>query len=156
MTIKLVIKNLWCFIYIGMYKTNPTKEDFIKYKSFEPKLSNRFVVKIDDIPSYVIKSVSRPSITRNWLGNFVWNPVDLVLYDPITPSSADAVMSKIIKKSNWNFNVMILGPVGDNVEEWRVECPYLISSNFSSLDWSSKENLLIYIKLKVKVATLLV
>jgi hypothetical protein len=33
------------------------------FTAFEPKLQNRFLMKIDGIPSYLIKKISRPSVT---------------------------------------------------------------------------------------------
>ena len=34
----------------------------IMFTPFEPKLKNRFIMQIDGIPAYVIKSVNRPQI----------------------------------------------------------------------------------------------
>ena len=35
----------------------------IMFTAFEPKLQNRFIMFIDGIPAYLIKKISRPSIT---------------------------------------------------------------------------------------------
>ena len=35
------------------------------FTAFEPKLQNRFIMKIDGIPAYLIKKIARPSITFN-------------------------------------------------------------------------------------------
>ena len=35
----------------------------IMFTPFEPKLKNRFVMSIDGIPAYLIKTANRPSIT---------------------------------------------------------------------------------------------
>ena len=35
------------------------------FTAFEPKLQNRFLMKIDGIPAYLIKKIARPSITFN-------------------------------------------------------------------------------------------
>ena len=32
------------------------------YTNFEPKMKNRFIMEIDGIPSYLIKTINRPSI----------------------------------------------------------------------------------------------
>ena len=34
----------------------------IMFTPFEPKLKNRFIVQVDGIPAYTIKSIARPSI----------------------------------------------------------------------------------------------
>ena len=33
------------------------------FTAFEPKLQNRFLMKVDGIPAYLIKKIARPSIT---------------------------------------------------------------------------------------------
>ena len=35
------------------------------FTAFEPKLQNRFLMEIDGIPAYLIKKISRPSVTFN-------------------------------------------------------------------------------------------
>ena len=37
--------------------------DEIFFQSFEPKTKNRFIMYIDGIPSYFIKTANRPNIT---------------------------------------------------------------------------------------------
>ena len=37
----------------------------IMFTAFEPKVTNRFIMYIDGIPSYMIKSVTSPSFTDN-------------------------------------------------------------------------------------------
>ena len=74
------------------------------FTAFEPKLQNRFLMKIDGIPSYLIKKISRPSISfgevvldhinvkRKIKGKANWDNITCELYDPVTPSGAQAVM----------------------------------------------------------------
>ena len=132
------------------------------FTAFEPKLQNRFIMLIDGIPSYLIKKTARPSITFNNItldhintkrkikGKGTWNPISMDLYDPITPSGAQAVMewvrlshesvtgrdgySDFYKK---DINIQTLGPVGDVVEEWKLKGAFISSANFGDLDWSS-------------------
>jgi len=132
------------------------------FTAFEPKLQNRFIMLIDGIPSYLIKKTARPSITFNNItldhintkrkikGKGTWNPISMDLYDPITPSGAQAVMewvrlshesvtgrdgySDFYKK---DINIQTLGPVGDVVEEWKLKGAYCQSANFGDMDWSS-------------------
>ena len=68
------------------------------FTAFEPKLQNRFLMVIDGIPSYLIKKISRPSITfgevtldhinvkRKIKGKANWDNITCDLYDPVTPS----------------------------------------------------------------------
>ena len=74
------------------------------YTNFEPKMKNRFIMEIDGIPSYLIKTANRPSIQfevvtldhinvkRKLKGKGEWQDVEITLYDPIVPSGAQSVM----------------------------------------------------------------
>ena len=76
----------------------------IFFTAFEPKQQNRFILYVDGFPSYMVKSVgaialSQNAITLNYInvqrkikGKTTWNPISLTLYDPITPSGAQATM----------------------------------------------------------------
>ena len=71
---------------------------------FEPVQSNRFVLKVDGIPSYLVKGVSAISLDQTAVelnhinvqrfvkGKTKWNTVDLTLFSAISPSGAQAVM----------------------------------------------------------------
>jgi len=136
----------------------------IMFTAFEPKVQNRFIMYIDGIPSYMVKSASAPSFTDNVIkldhinsyrkirGKREWDNMSLSLYDPITPSGAQAVMewarlgyesvtgragySDFYKK---DITLNILGPVGDIVGEWIIKGAFVESSNFGDYDWSSDE-----------------
>ena len=76
----------------------------IFFTSFEPKVANRFVMYVDGIPSYFIKGVTGVEVTseeivlnhinvyRKVKGKTKWSDISMTLYDPITPSGAQAVM----------------------------------------------------------------
>ena len=132
------------------------------FTAFEPKLQNRFLMEIDGIPAYLIKKISRPSITfgevvldhinvkRKIKGKANWEPISCQLYDPVTPSGAQAVMewvrlshesvtgrdgySDFYKK---NIHIRTLGPVGDVVEEWILKGAFVQNANFGDMDWTS-------------------
>ena len=132
------------------------------FTPFEPKLKNRYVMAIDGIPAYLIKTANRPSISfeevelnhmnvkRYVKGKASWETIEFTLYDPVVPSSAQAVMewvrlshesvtgrdgySDFYKK---DIHILTLGPVGDVVEEWILKGAYCQSANFGDMDWSS-------------------
>ena len=132
------------------------------FTAFEPKLQNRFLMEIDGIPAYLIKKIDRPSITfgevvldhinvkRKIKGKANWDNVTAELYDPVTPSGAQAVMewvrlshesvtgrdgySDFYKK---NITIKTLGPVGDIVEEWILKGAYCQQASFGDMDWTS-------------------
>ena len=133
------------------------------FTAFEPKLQNRFLMVIDGIPSYLIKKISRPSIEfgevvldhinvkRKIKGKANWANVSAELYDPVTPSGAQAVMewvrlshesvtgrdgySDFYKK---DLRIKTLGPVGDVVEEWILKGAYCQNATFGDMDWTSE------------------
>ena len=133
------------------------------FTAFEPKLQNRFLMVIDGIPSYLIKKISRPSISfgevvldhinvkRKIKGKANWENISCDLYAPVTPSGAQAVMewvrlshesvtgrdgySDFYKK---DINILTLGPVGDVVEEWILKGAYVQNANFGDMDWTSE------------------
>ena len=133
------------------------------FTAFEPKVQNRFLMSIAGIPSYLIKKIARPSITfgeivldhinvkRKIKGKANWDNISCELYDPVTPSGAQAVMewirlshesvtgrdgySDFYKKQ---ITIMTLGPVGDVVEEWILKGAYCQAANFGDMDWSSE------------------
>ena len=131
------------------------------YTNFEPKMKNRFIMEIDGIPSYLIKTANRPSIQfetvtldhinvkRKLKGKGEWQDVEISLYDPIVPSGAQAVMEWVrlshesltgrdgyadfYKK---DVDIYMLGPVGDKIENWKLKGAFILSANFGGLDWA--------------------
>ena len=153
--------------------------DKIFYKNFEPKLSNRFIMEINGIESYIIKTASRPTFTsevveldhinvkRKIKGKSTWDDVTITLYDPIVPSGAQQVMEWIrtshesltgrdgyaaFYKKDVTF--YILGPVGDKVEQWTLKGAFINSANFGDLDWSSNDPVSIELTLSYDYAIL--
>ena len=135
----------------------------IMFTPFEPKVQHRYVFNIDGIPAYTIKAANRPSISfeeiqlnhmnvkRKIKGKANWDNVTAELYDPVTPSGAQAVMewvrlshesvtgrdgySDFYKK---DIRIKTLGPVGDVVEEWILKGAYCQNANFGDMDWTSE------------------
>jgi len=132
------------------------------FTAFEPKLQNRFIMYIDGIPAYLIKKTARPTITFNEVtldhinvkrkikGKANWDNISCDLYDPVTPSGAQAVMewvrlshesvtgrdgySDFYKK---DIRINTLGPVGDIVEEWILKGAYCQQASFGDMSWDS-------------------
>ena len=132
------------------------------YQAYEPKLQNRFLFQIDGIPAYLVKSADRPKYTnevvvlehinkkRKVKGKSDWQDLNVVLYDPVTPSGAQAVMEWVrlshesvtgrdgysdFYKKEVRFHT--LGPVGDVVEEWVLKGAFVQNASFGTGDWSS-------------------
>ena len=135
----------------------------IFFTAFEPKQANRFILYMDGIPSFIIKGVSAVSLTqgevtlnhinilRKVKGKSVWNDVTMTLFDPITPSGAQAVMewvrlghesvtgrdgySDFYKK---DLTVNVLGPVGDIVSEWILKGAFVKEATFGDYNWDTE------------------
>ena len=130
----------------------------IMFTPFEPKLKNRFIMQIDGINAYLIKSMNRPSlesdevvlehmnVTRYVKGKSRWQPLEIMLYDPVVPSAAQQVIEWIrlhhesvtgrdgysdFYKKEVKFS--LLGPVGDTVESRTLVGTYIQSANFGDL-----------------------
>ena len=134
----------------------------IMFRAFEPKVQNRFVMYMDGIPSFLVKNVKAPTFVDNVVkldhinsyrkirGKREWSDMTMTLYDPITPSGAQAVMewarlsyesvtgragySDFYKK---DLTLNILGPVGDIVGEWITKGAFLQTGDFGQFDWAS-------------------
>ena len=135
----------------------------IFFTAFEPKVANRFIMYVDGIPSYMIKkiapvSVDMGEITLNHInvyrkikGKAKWADMSMTLFDPITPSGAQAVMewvrlhhesvtgrdgySDFYKK---DLTVNVLGPVGDIVSEWIIKGAFIKTANFGEYNWDTE------------------
>ena len=138
--------------------------DKMFYTNFEPKMKNRYVMEIDNIPSYMVKAAARPSIQfepvvldhinikRKLQGKGEWQDITITLYDPIVPSGAQAVMEWVrlghesvtgrrgyadFYKKDLDF--YMLGPVGDKIEQWKIKGAFIISANFGDVAFDSDE-----------------
>jgi hypothetical protein len=135
----------------------------IFFTAFEPKQQNRFIMYIDGIPSYTIKTAGAVEVTQDEVvlnhinvyrkvkGKSKWSDISLTLFDPITPSGAQAVMewvrlhhesvtgrdgySDFYKK---DLTLDVLGPVGDIVSEWIIKGALITNVNFGDYSWDNE------------------
>ena len=128
--------------------------------AFEPKQSNRYVLYLAGVPSYLVKGVGAVSLTQTAValnhmnvqryvkGKTVWGTIQFTLYESITPSGAQAVMEWVrlghesvtgrdgysdFYKQDITFNVV--GPVGDIVSEWIIKGAVITSADFGGYNW---------------------
>ncbi len=135
----------------------------IFFTAFEPKQANRFILYVEGFPSFMIKKVSgfniengevvlnHINVLRKVKGKSKWSDVSLTLFDPITPSGAQAVMewvrlhhesvtgrdgySDFYKK---DLTLNVLGPVGDIVSEWILKGAFIKTANFPEFNWDTE------------------
>ena len=132
----------------------------IFFTAFEPKQPNRFIMYMDGFPAYIVKGVNAVTLTQGSValnhinvqrfvkGKTTWNPITFTLFDPITPSGAQATMEWVrlhhesvtgrdgysdFYKKDLTFNV--LGPVGDVVSEWIMKGALITDANFGDYGW---------------------
>jgi hypothetical protein len=132
----------------------------IFFTAFEPKQSNRFILYMDGVPSYLVKGVGAVSLTQSAValnhinvqryvkGKTIWNTIQFTMYESITPSGAQAVMEWVrlghesvtgrdgysdFYKKDITFNVV--GPVGDIVSEWVIKGAVITEVNFGDYNW---------------------
>lgn len=135
----------------------------IFFTAFEPKQANRFIMYIDGIPSYTVKAVGAVTLTQGTVklnhinveryvkGKSIWGPIQFTLFDPITPSGAQATMEWVrlhhesvtgrdgysdFYKKDLTFNV--LGPVGDVVSEWIIKGALITNVSFGDYGWDTE------------------
>ena len=152
---------------------NLVNEQELFFTAFEPKTQNRYIMTLDGIPSYMIKSTDRPKLTqekkkldhinvqRYIKGKTIWDEMSMTLYDPIVPSGAQAVMewvrlhhesvtgrdgyAEFYKK---DIIINVLGPVGDKVEEWILKGCQITAVEFGELKWEEDSPVSITLKIQ--------
>lgn len=137
----------------------------IFFTAFQPKVKNSYVMYIDGIPSFLIKKVKAPSFTDsvvkvdhintyfNIRGKRKWEEASMTLYDPITPSGAQAVMDwarlgyeTVTGRAGYqdfykkDIALDVLGPVGDIVSEWIYKGAWVSKMDEGEFDWSDDGN----------------
>ena len=133
------------------------------FTAFEPKQANRFILYMDGVPSYIVKGVNAITVSqgevilnhinvyRKVKGKTTWGDVQMTLFDPVTPSGAQAVMewvrlhhesvtgrdgySDFYKK---DLVLDVLGPVGDVVSEWIIKGAFIKEANFGDYNWDTE------------------
>ncbi len=143
---------------------NLVDEQELFFKAFEPKMANRFILYADGLPAYVVKGVARPSLTqdakvlnhinvqRYVKGRSVWGPINMTLFDPIVPSSAQSVMEwvrlhheSVTGRDGYadfykkDITINVLGPVGDKVEEWILKGCLITQANFGEMSFDTDD-----------------
>ena len=151
----------------------------IMFTPFEPKTKSRYILYVEGIPSYLIKTATRPSITfeevelnhinmkRFVKGKGAWEPIEITLYDPVVPSGAQAVMEWVrlhkesvtgrdgysdFYKKDVTFN--LLGPVGDVIEEWELKGAFILTADFGEVAFEDSTPVEIALTLRYDYAIL--
>jgi len=89
-------------------------EYFFSNPMSDPKRAQRFIMRINGIPHWIVKKVSKPSFeigdiehkylnhTFHYPGGLRWNKISLTLVDPVSPDASRTMMD-IINNSGYRF-----------------------------------------------------
>jgi hypothetical protein len=127
---------------------------------FEPKRKNRWVLMIEGIDAYILKTAARPQITteevaipfinstRYLAGKTTFGQMNVTLHDPIAPSGAQQVMEwirlhfeSVSGRSGYadfykrDIQLKMLDPVGTVVELWDIKGAFITDANFNDLTY---------------------
>jgi len=144
------------------------QELYLNAFNWEPQYTNRFIMYIADIPSYIVKAAQAPNMTngqivtdhinvdRKLKGKSRWNDISLTLYNPIVPSGAQSVMEWIRLhhesttgvngySSDYKKDIRLnpLSGPGEIIGEWVIKGSYILDSNFGQYDWATEDAVMI-------------
>ena len=133
---------------------------------FEPQQKRRFLLAIEGIDSYIIKTAGRPKMTTQqikipWInstryiaGKSEFSEMAVTLLDPIAPSGAQQVMEwmrltfeSVSGRGGYadfykrDIQVKMLDPVGTVVQLWDIKGAWLVDSDFGDLSYDSDTDL---------------
>jgi hypothetical protein len=133
--------------------------------TFEPKRKFRWLLQIDGIDAYVMKTAARPKATfeetvvdyintkRYLSGKMSWNTLQVTMHDPIAPSAAMKVMDWLrlnyeIATGRMGYATMykkdvalkMLDPYGIVVEMWDIKGAWAQDIDWGDLDYVSSDN----------------
>jgi len=133
-------------------------------ENFEPKMKFRFILNIEGIDSYLVKSAQQPQMTFEeieipWInatryvaGKGKFNEMQITLHDPISPSGGQEVMEwlrlqyeSVSGRSGYadyykrDLQLKLLDPVGMVVSLWDIRGAFIKDSNFGELNFGTSE-----------------
>lgn len=160
-----------------MARTLPV-EDMVPVK-FQPKAKRQFVLRIEGIDAYLVKTASRPTWTTeevaiNWInatryiaGKTTFGTMTCTLHDPIAPSGAQQVMEwirlcyeSVSGRSGYadfykrDIQLQMLDPVGTVVELWDIKGAFITEANFNDVTYEGSDQLEISLTIRFDNAVL--
>lgn len=132
--------------------------------TYEPKRKFRFLMEIDGIDAFTLKTSSRPQMTfeetvidfintkRYLSGKMAPAPLNITLQDPIHPSASQKVMQWVRRNYEvrtgrmgyssfykQDFTLKMLDPQGAVCERWDFKGAWVQDCNFNDLDYASSD-----------------
>ncbi len=134
--------------------------------TFEPKRKFRWILQIDGVDAFTLKTAARPQQTfeetvidyvntkRYVSGKGAWSPITITMHDPIAPSAAQKIMNWVrlnyesltgrmgyATQYKKDVSLKVLDPAGVVVELWDLIGCWPQDSNFGDLDYASSDNI---------------
>lgn len=125
---------------------------------FQPKAKRQYILAIEGIDSFLVKTASRPSYTTEevaipWInatryvaGRTTFSTMAVTLHDPIAPSGAQEVMEwirtcyeSVSARAGYadfykrDIQIRVLDPIGAQVELWDIKGAFITEANFNDL-----------------------
>ena len=132
---------------------------------FEPKRKFRWVLAIEGIDAFLVKTTARPTVeipsqeihwintTRYVAGKAKFSTMSVTLHDPIAPSGAQQVMEwirvhyeSVSGRAGYadfykrDIQLKMLDPIGTVVELWDIKGAQITNATFGDLDYGSEES----------------
>jgi hypothetical protein len=131
---------------------------------FQPLAKRQFVLAIEGIDAFLIKTAARPQYTTeevaiNWInstryvaGKTTFGTMAVTLYDAVAPSGAQQVMEwirlcfeSVSGRAGYadfykrDIQVKMLDPVGTVVQLWDVKGAFITEANFNDLSYDGSD-----------------
>lgn len=131
---------------------------------FEPKRKSRWVLMIEGVDAYIMKTAKRPTVnteetpitfinaTRYLAGKTTFDTLTVTLHDPIAPSGAQQVMEwirtcyeSVSGRAGYadfykrDIQLKLLDPVGTVVELWDIKGAFCTAVDFGELTYEGAE-----------------
>jgi hypothetical protein len=146
---------------------------------FEPKRKNRWIIAIEGVDAFLLKSTARPTATTeeneiSWInatrhvaGKTKWNTLSITMHDPIAPSGAQQmtewlrlVYDNVSGRAGYadfykrNLQLKMLDPVGTVIELWDIVGVFPTEINFGDLTYEDGSPIEISCTLRFDTAAL--
>lgn len=147
--------------------------------TFEPKRKFRWILAIEGIDSYLLKSAARPTMTteefqidyinatRYLASKYTFNSIEVSMHDAIAPAGAQQVMEwlrlaheHVSQRGGYadfykrDIQLKMLDPFGNVVELWDIKGAFPQEVNFGELDYSNMESADITLTIRYDLAVL--
>lgn len=129
-------------------------------RNFEPKRKNRWILALEGIDAYIVKTAAQPTYTteeveipfinsrRYVAGLTKFETMSITLHDPIAPSGAQQVMEwirlhfeSVSGRAGYadfykrDAQLKLLDPIGSVISVWEIRGAFLTSVNFGELTY---------------------